>query len=410
LVHTSLNRKIGQLLGGVWLIIAGGLLLAPSEAAAGSYIKIWEKGVVHYYYSNRGRGQGQGAGSDSPAAGPGVRAREVRREAGGAAGQKPRLLRAVLKMEAERGISATAPRADADLGELRLGRAMEEKAVKASDPTENIWIGPRYLGRLWANGSFASPLAPEGAQPGSRHPDGTGAVMGLGETQALVRQVCRNFLGEARVPSLYGGHGQAGAALFLPTDCGGYCFPVAPTYSFRDTWGDRRSGGRYHHAVDIFAWEGTPVYAITGGVIDTLTVWPGAGITLLLRAQDGRGYGYMHLRGYAPGIVEGKAVRGGELIAYVGHTGVRQDAPHLHLQVYADHRFARDELVNPYGLLVQLSKGQGVTDPGPRHLARWGIPTATVMNYGTVRLSAGPGPPRYRGRLGGLADTALIHP
>jgi len=196
----------------------------------------------------------------------------------------------------------------------------------------------------------------------------------------------------------------------MPTDCGGYCFPVAATYSFRDTWGDRRSGGRYHHAVDIFAWEGTPVYAITAGVIDTLTVWPGAGITLLLRAQDGRGYGYMHLRGYAQGIVAGKAVRGGELIAYVGHTGVRQDAPHLHLQVYADHRFARDELVNPYGLLVQLSKGQGVTDVANRQMARWGIPTVTVMNYGTVRLSAGPGPPRYRGRLRGVADTALMHP
>ena len=35
---------------------------------------------------------------------------------------------------------------------------------------------------------------------------------------------------------------------------------------------------------------------------------------------------------------------------------------HLHLQVYPDHQFDRAELLNPYGLLVQLCNGKGVTD------------------------------------------------
>ena len=85
----------------------------------------------------------------------------------------------------------------------------------------------------------------------------------------------------------------------------------------------------------------------------------------------------------------------GELIAYVGHTGIKYDASHLHLQVYPDHRFDRAELLNPYGLLVQLCGGKGVTDLNHPHLARQRIPTADFMNYGPVTLSSSV-PPIYQ--------------
>jgi murein DD-endopeptidase MepM/ murein hydrolase activator NlpD len=141
-----------------------------------------------------------------------------------------------------------------------------------------------------------------------------------------------------------------------------YNFPVAAPFAFHDTYNAPRGSHRYHHAVDIFAGVGTRVYAITDGEVHKLITWPEAGRTLLLKGQDGRGYGYMHLMAYAPGIYEGKAVRKGDLIAYVGRTGIRRGSAHLHLQVYRDHRFCRSDLINPYGLLVQLCQGRGVAD------------------------------------------------
>jgi hypothetical protein len=105
----------------------------------------------------------------------------------------------------------------------------------------------------------------------------------------------------------------------------------------------------------------------------------------------------MHLQEYAEGIVVGKPVNKGELIAYVGHTGIKWDAAHLHLQVYADDSLDKGKLVNPYGLLVQLSHGKGVTDWSPPIMARrdWSpptmahrqIPAAEVVDSGPVTLS-----------------------
>ncbi len=149
-----------------------------------------------------------------------------------------------------------------------------------------------------------------------------------------------------------------------------YCFPVASPFSFRDSWGDCRSGGRTHRAVDVFAREGTEVYAITTGVIHSLATWKEAGITLLLQGLDGKVYGYMHLQGYAEGIVEGKAVKTGDLIGYVGRTGIQYSSAHLHLQVFAGQRLCKEELLNPYGFLVQLCHGIGVTDLSQHKIAR----------------------------------------
>ncbi|MHB9075614.1 MAG: M23 family metallopeptidase [Desulfobaccales bacterium] len=251
--------------------------------------------------------------------------------------------------------------------QIKRGKAND---LEDDDFCENMWLAPRYLGRLWAKIGFFARLRSNSNKPGLPGPDQPQAFPSSPEAQALVRQAFNDFLQYARKQLSANDQRQRGLTYFSGPNYPGYSFPVAYPFSFRDSWGDWRSGGRQHRAVDIFAREGTSVYAVTSGVVHTLSTSQAGGITLILSGQDRKGYGYMHLQGYAAGIVEGKQVKSGELIGYVGRTGLTQSEAHLHFQVYTDQRMCRDELLNPYNFLVQLCHGLGVTDLHQPKVAR----------------------------------------
>lgn len=87
-----------------------------------------------------------------------------------------------------------------------------------------------------------------------------------------------------------------------------------------------------HLGVDFAAPVGTPIYAGGDGTI-TMIGWHGNyGKYVRVRHNSTYSTGYAHLSGYAKGMKKGKRVRQGQVIAYVGSTGM-STGPHLHYEV-----------------------------------------------------------------------------
>jgi murein DD-endopeptidase MepM/ murein hydrolase activator NlpD len=123
-----------------------------------------------------------------------------------------------------------------------------------------------------------------------------------------------------------------------------------------DTYTQSRGQGRKHDAIDIIAPRGTPVLAVADGTVLKLFRSKAGGITLYQLSADGTAiYYYAHLERYAPGMAEGKALRQGEEIAYVGDSGnVVPGNTHLHFEIKTTRnpkRFWEGINVNPFPLL-----------------------------------------------------------
>ena len=123
-----------------------------------------------------------------------------------------------------------------------------------------------------------------------------------------------------------------------------------------DTFDDARAEGREHDAIDIISPAGTPVIAAAAGKILKLFQSERGGTTIYqLSADEKIVYYYAHLQGYADGLVEGKVVRQGEVIAYVGDTGnAGAGNYHLHFSIsYVSDpkRYWEGMNINPYPLL-----------------------------------------------------------
>ncbi|MEF9931854.1 MAG: peptidoglycan DD-metalloendopeptidase family protein, partial [Bacteroidales bacterium] len=90
---------------------------------------------------------------------------------------------------------------------------------------------------------------------------------------------------------------------------------------------------RPHTGVDYAAPSGTPVVTIGDGVVVSKGWTNGGGNTLKIKHNSVYTTVYMHLRGFAKGLRKGQRVKQGELIAYVGSTGM-STGPHLDFRVY----------------------------------------------------------------------------
>jgi murein DD-endopeptidase MepM/ murein hydrolase activator NlpD len=141
---------------------------------------------------------------------------------------------------------------------------------------------------------------------------------------------------------------------------------VAPA-QLVDTFAQARAqGARRHDAIDILAPDGTPVLAAAGGTVEKLHPSHDGGNTIYVRSPDRRLiFYYAHLSAYARDLREGMAVRSGQFLGTVGHSGnASPQAPHLHFAMWvADpaQGWSQDApAVDPYRYLTgKLGAGAG---------------------------------------------------
>ena len=88
---------------------------------------------------------------------------------------------------------------------------------------------------------------------------------------------------------------------------------------------------RAHKGVDYGAPIGTRVKATADAVVDYVGIQNGYGKVVMLRHQGPYTTVYGHLSGFAPGIRKGSRVAQGDVIGYVGMTGLAT-GPHLHYE------------------------------------------------------------------------------
>jgi murein DD-endopeptidase MepM/ murein hydrolase activator NlpD len=148
-----------------------------------------------------------------------------------------------------------------------------------------------------------------------------------------------------------------------PLTAGGYVFPVYGPSSFTDTFGAPRADVTYHHGDDIFAPLGAPLLACADGTIFSVGWNEIGGNRLWLRDAQGNEFYYAHLSAFSPLAVNGKHIRAGEVVGFVGNTGDAAGTPyHLHFEIHPVSLLylGYDGAVDPTGYLTAWKHLQDV--------------------------------------------------
>ena len=124
-----------------------------------------------------------------------------------------------------------------------------------------------------------------------------------------------------------------------------------------------------HTGVDFGAPIGTPIFAAGAGKVVTAGPNGGYGIFVKLQHTSQIGTGYGHMSRLGPGIRPGVSVRQGQVIGFVGSTGL-STGPHLHYEFYRN-----GHPVNP---LAQKFAMRAVV--GGKDLARFRVLSRQYLN------------------------------
>jgi murein DD-endopeptidase MepM/ murein hydrolase activator NlpD len=112
---------------------------------------------------------------------------------------------------------------------------------------------------------------------------------------------------------------------------------------------------KMHTGVDWATSYGTPIFASGNGVVEK--VGPEGGYGKYVRIKHNNGYetAYGHMSAFAKGLEPGKRVRQGQVIGFVGSTGM-STGPHVHYEILVNGRF-----VDP--MRIKLPRGRSLEGP-----------------------------------------------
>ena len=117
---------------------------------------------------------------------------------------------------------------------------------------------------------------------------------------------------------------------------------------------------RAHTGIDIAAAKGTPVYATADGTVSSQT--PGGGYGNVIVINHGYSYQTLYAHLSKKAVRPGQKVTRGEIIGYVGSTGM-SSGPHLHYEVIKDgvrvnpvHYFFNDITPEEYDAILKSSR------------------------------------------------------
>ena len=114
-----------------------------------------------------------------------------------------------------------------------------------------------------------------------------------------------------------------------------------PNGQFRSGFGGRRHPilgyTRLHTGVDWSAPRGTPIIASGNGIVEKAGWAGGYGRQTIIRHSNGYETSYNHQSAIARGVVPGARVRQGQVIGYVGSTGLAT-GDHLHYELMVNGR------------------------------------------------------------------------
>jgi murein DD-endopeptidase MepM/ murein hydrolase activator NlpD len=112
---------------------------------------------------------------------------------------------------------------------------------------------------------------------------------------------------------------------------------------------------KMHTGVDWAAPTGTPIYASGNGVVEKAGWESGYGKFVLIQHTNGYETAYGHMSAFARGLDEGKRVRQGQVIGFVGSTGLSTGS-HVHYEIRVNGRF-----VDP--MRIKLPRGRELEGP-----------------------------------------------